>query len=451
MDKRRPYEDRPRHSLPHAIPPLPMKRHLGLSIAFATVFFASSWTLAGDADWPQWRGPNRDGHAAPQSLMQQWSPAGPATKWEFRGAGIGYSTFAIVDDRLYTMGSKGHDCLTICVDTKTGGLIWETITSRSAVETDYSHGWGGGPRSTPTVDGEFVYSLSDVGVLACLQIADGKIVWSVDFVNQFGGSIPKWGFSESVLVDGDRVIGTPGGEAFMIGLDKRTGAKVWATPKLEAAQYVSIVKHSIGGEAFYVTASKKGLVGVNAASGELLFQDSATGNEIAVIPTPILSGDLLYHTSYDAGNTLLRLTKGEGSAISAQSIYHLSSKSMQNHHGGVVLVDGVIYGFTKSNNGTWMAQDFASGETLWTEKLMPNRSGSIAYADGRLYCYNDEDGTVILVEPSRSGWKKCGELKLPEETKIERDKGAIWAHPIIAGQTLYLRDQDLIFAFDIAR
>jgi len=429
-----------------------MKRHFGLSIVFATVFFASSWTFAGDADWPQWRGPSRDGHAAPQSLLQQWSPGGPATKWEFRGAGIGYSTFAIVDDRLYTMGSKGHDCLTICVDTKTGGLIWETITSRSAVETDYSHGWGGGPRSTPTVDGEFVYSLSDVGVLACLQIADGKIVWSVDFVNQFGGSIPKWGFSESVLVDGDRVIGTPGGEAFMIGLDKRTGAKVWTTPKVEAAQYVSIVKHSIGGEAFYVTASKKGLVGVNAASGELLFQDNATGNEIAVIPTPILSGDLLYHTSaYDAGNTLLRLTKGQGSAITAESIYHLSSKSMQNHHGGVVLVDGVIYGFTKSNNGTWMAQDLASGDTLWTEKLMPNRSGSIAYADGRLYCYNDADGTVILVEPSRSGWKKCGELKLPEQTKIEREKGAIWAHPIIAGQTLYLRDQDLIFAFDIAR
>lgn len=429
-----------------------MTRHLAATFACLFSALLTSWTFAGDADWPQWRGPNRDGHAAPQPLMQQWPAGGPKTKWEFRGSGIGYSAFSIVGDRLYTMGSKEHDCLTMCINTKTGELIWETIMSRSANENDYAHGWGGGPRSTPTVDGDFVYSVSDVGVLACMKADDGKLIWSADYVNQFKGAIPKWGYSESVLIDGDRVIGTPGGEPFMVGLDKTTGNKVWeSTEVAESAQYVSPMKHTVGNVSFYVTANKSGLVGIDAKTGKTLFKNSSTGNEVAVIPTPIVVGDLLYHTSdYGAGNTLLRLKELNGN-IQAESVYHLSTKSMQNHHGGVVLVDGVIYGFTKTGGGEWMAQDLESGETLWTEKVRPNRSGSISYADGRLYCYNDEEGSVMLVEPSREGWKKLGELKLPEKTKIERGSGAIWAHPTIAGQTLYLRDQDLIFAFDIAR
>jgi len=433
-----------------------MTRHpskkLSCSIAFLATLSMASLGLAQEADWPQWRGPNRDGHAAPQSLLQEWPEGGPKTKWEYRGAGIGYSAFSIVGNRLYTMGSRKYDCFTICLDAKSGELIWETITSRSANGNDYAHGWGGGPRSTPTVDGDFVYSLSDVGVLACLNRNDGNMIWSVDYMNQFKGAIPKWGFSESVLIDGDRVIGTPGGEPFMVGLDKATGKVVWSSTDIkESAQYVSPIKHKMRETAFYVTANKSGLVGVDATSGKTLFSDSATGNDVAVIPTPIIAGDLLYHTSdYGAGNTLLRLSQEDG-LINAESIYHLSTKSMQNHHGGVVLIDGVIYGFTKSNGGEWMAQDLESGETLWSEKLRPNRSGSISFADGRLYCYNDEEGSVVLVEPSREGWKKHGELKLPDKTKIERGSGAIWAHPTIAGQTLYLRDQDLIFAFDIAR
>lgn len=431
-----------------------MTRHLVSIVACVATLTVGSWSFAGDADWPQWRGPNRDGHAAPQALMQEWPAGGPKAKWEFRGTGIGYSAFSIVDDRLYTMGSKGSDCFTMCIDTATGELVWETVTSRAAVEGDYAHGWGGGPRSTPTVDGDFLYSLSDVGVLACLQRTDGKMIWSVDFVNQFGGSIPKWGYSESVLIDGDRVIGTPGGKEFMVGLNKATGEKVWATQEVqETAQYVSAIKHTLGDIAFYVTANKTGLVGVDAVSGKPLFQNAATGNEVAVIPTPIATGELVYHTSaYGAGSTLLRLTPGANRTITTETVYHLSSpKDMQNHHGGVVLVDGVIYGFAKSSGGVWMAQDLESGEAIWTEKVGRNKSGAITYADGRLYCYNDEDGSVILVEPSREGWKPHGEMKLPEKTKVERDKGAIWAHPIIAGQTLYLRDQDLIFAFDIAR
>ncbi len=433
-----------------------MNRHFFQLIVF--VFIAVPTTTltcvwAGDSDWPQWRGPHRDGHAASQSLLQDWPNGGPQLKWQCSEVGIGYSAFSIVDDRLFTMGTKGEHCYTICVDTKMGKLLWETIVSRSAGENDYALGWGGGPRSTPSIDGGFAYVLSDVGVLACLQTSDGKLVWSVDFVQKYGSSIPKWGYSESVLIDGDRVICTPGGESFMVGLDKTNGNQVWASQGIsDGAQYVSPMKQTVGDVTCYVTASKSGLVGVDSKTGKVLFQDRATGNDVAVIPTPIVSENRLYHTSdYNAGNTLLRLSSPNSETILAEPVYHLSNKSMQNHHGGVILLDGVIYGFTKSGGGDWMAQDLETGETLWTEKIRPNRSGSISYADGRLYCYNDEEGSIILVEPSRDGWKKHGEAKLPSKSKIDRGSGAIWAHPIIAGQTLYLRDQDLLFAFDIAR
>lgn len=406
-------------------------------------------------DWPQWRGPDRDGKAADQKLLQEWPADGPALKWTFRESGAGYSAFSVVGDRLFTMGQADGECFVIALNAKDGSEVWRTSVGEAAKEEAYLHGWGGGPRSTPTVDGDHLYALSDSGVLACLKRNDGGLVWKVSLVDDFGGSIPKWGYSESPLVDGDRVIITPGGKNFMVGLDKSTGKQIWGSQGIEAeAQYVSVIKHTVAGVTFYVTASKPGLIAVDVASGKQAFADTATANGVAVIPTPVVSGDLVYHTSaYDAGNTLIKLSPGEAGTLAVEPIYSLSkeAKSMENHHGGVVLVDGVIYGFTKTNRGNWMAQDFQTGDTLWMESVGKTRSGSIAFADGRLYCYGDQDGSVVLAEPSRTGLVSKGKLTLPEQTSIDRGKGAIWAHPVIAGNTLYLRDQDLIFAFDLKR
>lgn len=420
-----------------------------LSVAIALLTLPA---IAADADWAQWRGPHRDGHAAPQKLLQRWPAGGPNIKWECRDLGVGYSGISVRGDRLYTMGADESSSAVICIDAAQGKPLWRTPISRVGVEDDYAQGWGGGPRSTPTIDGEHVYALSDVGVLACLNAASGDLVWSVDFVERYGSAIPKWGFSESVLVDGDRVVATPGGENFMVAFDKQTGEQVWSSSDYDdGAQYVSIIKHSVGDVTFYVTASKTGLVAFDVDSGQRLFSDPATGNVTAVIPTPIVSENLLYHTSdYGAGNVLLKLT-AEGGKLQAEQQYHLSAKSMQNHHGGVVLFEGVIYGSSKVSGGVWMAQDLETGDDLWMERMRPNRSGAIALADGRLYCYNDVDATLQLVEPSREAFKPVGELTLPETTDIDRGRGAIWAHPVIAGGTLYLRDQDLIFAYDIAR
>jgi outer membrane protein assembly factor BamB len=349
------------------------------------------------------------------------------------------------------MGADEDNCFVFCLDSKTGKLVWKTDVGRASKRRDYNQVWGEGPRSTPTVDGDQVFALTDLGVLAALDKESGDVLWSVDFVDRYGSAIPKWGYSESPLVDGDRVVVTPGGEKLMVGLDRRNGEEVWFTKGVnETAHYVSPIKGKIDALTFYVTACESGLMAFNASSGELLFSEDSTGNEVAVVTTPILDRNLLYHTSaYGAGNTLLELSV-QGEKVKAKQRYHLSGKTMRNHHGGVVLVEGVIYGFTKIDGGQWMAQDFETGDVLWRERIGRNSSGSICYADGRLYCYNDVDGTCYLVKPNREGWNPAGKVSLPEQTKLERDKGAIWAHPIVADQTLFIRDQDLIFAFDIA-
>jgi outer membrane protein assembly factor BamB len=191
-------------------------------------------------------------------------------------------------------------------------------------------------------------------------------------------------------------------------------------------------------------------MGIDAQSGELLFEEASTGNKTAVIPTPIVSENIIYHVSaYGAGNAALRISTREGK-ISAEKMYHHAAKSMENHHGGVVLHDGAIFGFSKTDGGVWMAQDLKSGEVIWSQKVGRNKSGSIAFADGMLYCYSDTDGSCYLVEASKSGWNPSGELTLPDQTKIPRGKGAIWSHPVISDGMLFIRDQDLIYAYNIA-
>lgn len=423
-----------------------------LALTAALVVLLPLFCIAADADWPQWRGPNRDGHAASQKLLQSWPADGPALAWSVSDLGSGYSTVAVVGDRVYTLGTKTDQTMVICLSLSDGSTVWEKAIGPAGVDGNYNTGWGAGQRSTPTIDGDQVFVLSDVGTAAALNRSSGEIQWTVDLVKQHGGKIPTWGYSESPLVDSDRVIVTPGESNFMIGLNRETGEKTWSSKDFSGpAQYVSVMKGQLETNRFYVTASKPGLVAFDAQTGDKLFEDSATGNGVAVIPTPILVDQKIYHTSaYGAGNTLLQLSASAG-GLNVESIYALKSKTMENHHGGVVLVDGVIYGFSKQTGGNWIAQDLDSGETLWRERARPNRSGSICYADGRLYCYNDKDGTVILVEPSRDGWQPKGELKLPAETELPRDQGAIWAHPVVASGKLIIRDQDLMYAFDIAR
>ena len=425
-----------------------MKKFFAYAIVFALL---STLRFQASADWPQWRGSDRNGHSDAKGLLTGWPDSGPKLAWSASDLGTGYSSVSVVGDHVYTMGSRDGKSLVICLSLSDGSTVWETPIGAAGKDGDYNVGWGAGQRSTPTVDGDQIFAISDLGTVAALDKQTGKVQWSIEMVGDFGGSVPTWGYSASALIDGDRVVVTPGGENFMIALDRQTGKQVWGSKGAKAsAEYVSAMKGSIGDKEFYVIASKPGLMAFDVQSGEKLFENSATGNRVAVIPTPILTGNQIYHTSaYGAGNTLLDLS-ASGKGIDAKSVYALNTKSMENHHGGVVLVDGVIYGFTKQSGGNWMAQDLATGETLWMEKVRPNRSGSICYADGMLYCYNDKDGTVLLVKPSRDKFESTGKLTLPKETSIERKGGAIWAHPVVAHGKLIIRDQDLMYAFDVS-
>jgi outer membrane protein assembly factor BamB len=407
--------------------------------------------FAADGDWPQWRGPNRDGRSASQSLLKAWPESGPKLAWSYSDTGMGYSSVAVAGGKIYTLGKIDNRAVAICLDSKTGQKVWSTDFANGKVEKEYNTNWGDGPRSTPTIDGDHVYCLSDLGVLACLDRNTGKVVWSKDFIAEFGSKYPTWGFSESVLIDGDKVIATPGGKAFLVGFNKKTGEKVWESKNSYDAQYVSIIKADFDGVPTYVTAAKEGLIGTHALTGEELFKSAKTGNPTAVIPTPIIQGNRIYHSSgYGAGNVALDIAK-DGDKLVANQAYAANKESMENHHGGYVLHDGTIFGFSRAYRGVWMAQDFKTGDVLWYKKVGNSRSGSIGFADGMLYCYDDGEGICYLAKPSKEGWESVGQVKLPETTSLDRKQGAIWAHPVIADGKLFIRDLEKLFAFDISQ
>jgi outer membrane protein assembly factor BamB len=398
-------------------------------------------TLPAQADdWPQWRGPNRDDVSKETGLLKEWPKDGPKLLWTFKDAGTGYSGPAIVGDRLYTMGADAKSDTLYALDTRTGERLWSTeIGPRTSLDR------GDGPRGTPTVDGDRLYALGSQGELACLEIAGGKKVWSVNLIKDLGGSRPKWGYSESPLVDEDKVICTPGGsKGTLAALDKKSGAVVWRSKDLkDGAHYSSVIVATVGGVRQYVQTTNRNVVGVAAKDGRLLWQKSEAVNGVATIPTPIFHDDQVYASSgYGAGCVLLKLN-ADGDRVSAEKVY--ANKNMVNHHGGVVLVGDYLYGY--SDGKGWVCQNFKTGEISWSDKTLGK--GAVTCADGRLYCFGQDDGKVVLIEATPSGWKEHGRFPIPQKTR-ERPRGsAIWTHPVVANGRFYLRDHEFIFCYDV--
>lgn len=399
-------------------------------------------------DWPQFRGVHRDAISLEKDLLQKWPKNGPKLLWTARDLGRGYSTVSVVGDRIYTMGTiKEEKETVIALDAKTGKTIWAT-----PIDGYFQNGWGGGPRGTPTIDGDYVYAISPGGAFVCCDAKDGSIKWQKHFVNDFGGKVPNWGYSESPLVDGFKVLATPGGDNCIVALDKESGATIWSSTGLsDPAQYSSIIRIEFG-QPQYVTLTKMGVVSVSAKKGELLWRYEKTANPTAVIPTPIFfDKSFVYSTSgYGTGCGLVKLTES-GSEIKAEEVYF--NKNMKNHHGGVLLHEGHIYGF--SDGVGWLCQNAKTGEIVWNNKNPADKGGldkgSIAYGDDRLYCYGEGNGAVVLVDASPKAWIEHGRFTIPEHTTFDRLKGKVWAHPVIADGKLYLRDQELLFCYDIRK
>jgi outer membrane protein assembly factor BamB len=414
-------------------PVLLMKLHLA-SLACA---LTTGWTtLAVAADWPQWRGPDRTDVSRETGLLKQWPEGGPKLLWLNEDAGLGYSGHAIAKGRLYTLGLRQGSEFAIALEAGNGKELWA-----AEIGPVLKNGWGDGPRSTPTVDGDRVYALSGNGYLACLNAADGKEVWKVRLA-EFGGRTPNWGYTESVLVDGDLVICTPGGgQGTLLALNKKTGEKVWQTADwTDNAHYSSPIVIEHNGARQFVQLTSQHVAGVEAKSGKTLWTSEWPG-KTAVIPTPIFKDGHVYIASgYGVGCKLVKLGPGH----KAEDVY--MNQNMVNHHGGVLLVGDHLYGYSDQGRA-WVCQDFKTGEIVWTSKALGK--GAVHCADGMLYCLDEGSGTVVLAEASPKGWTEHGRFKLTPQTQQRNPRGKIWTHPVVANGKLYLRDQELLFCFDV--
>lgn len=410
---------------------------LALSItatAFAVVPAAST-------DWPQWRGPARDDLSKETGLLKQWPAEGPKKVWSFDKAGQGYSGFAVVGGRLFTMGTRDGSEILMCLDAAKGTELWS-----AKLGPILGNKWGDGPRGTPCVDGDKVFTMGGDGTLACINSKDGKEVWRTT-MKDLGGKTPGWGYTESVLVDGKLVLCTPGGpNGTMAALDKATGKVVWQTKELtNGAHYSSIVPATINGATQYVQRTAETVFGVSPKDGKVLWQQAYPG-KTAVIPTPLVKGNQVYVTAgYGVGCMSFTIEKDN----SVKMIYDETAsteKVMKNHHGGVILLDDHVYGY--SDGLGWICQDFKTGKLVWQERSKLGK-GAISYADGHFYCLDESNGNVALIEANPTGWKEVSRFKLDPQTTIRSPQGRIWTHPVISNGHLYLRDQDLIHCYAV--
>ncbi|HMP00874.1 MAG TPA: PQQ-like beta-propeller repeat protein [Gemmatales bacterium] len=384
-------------------------------------------------DWPQHRGPARDAIAAPQRLLAAWPADGPPLMWKQGGNGVGYSGPAIVGNRLVLLGMVGDKEVVIARSLADGGEVW-----RTTIGPVYHNDFGDGPRSTPTIDGAWVYALGASGDLACLSLATGTVRWQMNILQTFEGENITWGISESPLVVGARIFVTPGGRrATMVALDKESGKVLWQGKdpgrEIEPAGYASPIAITVDGEEQVTTFTSQGAVGFRLADGAFLWRYDQVANGTANIATPLWQGGKLFFTSdYGTGCALL-----EPSGSGAKEVYF--NKNLKNHHGGVVANGGYVYGFDAS---VLTCLELETGAVQWRHRSVGK--GSVALADGLLYLFS-ENGVVGLARPVPSGYEEISRFTLESKSNQKT-----WTHPVLAHGRLLLRDQDQLWCFDVA-
>lgn len=382
-------------------------------------------------EWPQWRGANRDGISKETGLLKEWPADGPPLAWKATGAGRGYSSLAISKGRIYTMGLQGDREHIIALDVNTGKQVWATPHGASGFRNDR----GDGPRGTPTIDGDRLYALGGNGDLSALDLKTGRVVWTMNVLQKFGGSNIIWGISESPLVIGEKLLVNAGGPgASVVALNKKDGSLIWKSQS-DRAGYSSAIPIQVGGKTQVVFFTHQRGLGLDLETGNLLWDYPRAANNVANVATPIARGNRVFITSdYGNGGGLIEI-KADGKGMTAAEVYF--TKEMRNHHSSAVLINDHLYGFSSS---ILTAMRFDTGEIAWRDRSVGK--GSLVYADGHLYCLS-ENGVVGLVEATPEGYREKGRFRIPQESL------PTWAHPVVAGGRLYLRDQDVIYAYDI--
>jgi outer membrane protein assembly factor BamB len=401
---------------------------------------------AAGKDWPQFRGPNLDGKSTETGILKSWENKAPELLWTGEGMGSGYAGVAVVGERVYTTGDLKDGQAVVAVNAKDGKVLWTTVLTEGAPK----HGFEGS-RCTPTVVGNHLWVTTSNGTIACLTTA-GKLVWTKNFEKEWGGKMMTgWGYAESVLVDGNVAVCTPGGpDAMMVALDKDSGKELWKckVPEFgskgkDGAGYSSVVISMAAGVKQYVQMTGRGVIGVRAADGKFLWGYNNSANSTANISSPVIAGDYVFSSSaYGAGAGCVKLAK-DGDGVKAEEVYFLKADQLQNHHGGMVLVDGYIYCGHKQNGGDLLCLDIKTGKIMWGPEKAPGEgSAAVTYADGHLI-FRYQNGLLVLVEATPKAFKMKGSFKPAFQEKES------WAHPVVAGGRLYLREQDKMMCYKL--
>lgn len=414
------------------------------------VLFLPTLAVAADS-WPQWNGPNRDGISAEKGLLKTWPKEGPALVWTFDNAGTGFSAPAAVDGTLYLTGARKETEYLFALDSQ-GKELWATPIG--PIYDFKGNQWSGGPNGSPSVDKDSIVTLGSQGILLCTD-RKGTKRWALDLVASLGAEVndvqspvksPAWGFCWSPILDGDQVLITPGGnQGLVAALDKKTGKVLWQSKEIkEPCTYASAVLATIGDVKHLVAIVQNGAVGVSTRDGSVLWRYQRVNYPDIVATSPVVFKNQVYLTAgWNGGSTLLEITQ-EGGKFVAKEIY--AKKEIGNKQGGVVLLNGSLYGFHEDR--AWNCQDWATGKINWESNRRGFPVGSIISADDLIFIQG-EQGDVGLLAASPTKYELKSRFKLPRETTLRKPSGRVWTHPVIADGLLYLRDQDLVFCYKV--
>lgn len=418
--------------------PLPF-RHPGLFLAMLVLATAPA------DDYPQWRGPQRDGHARETDLLASWPKEGPQLRWQAQHLGSGYSTPAVVGQRLYLISNHGLDNEFVqALSAEDGQPVW-TRTIGKVGNPDQKPTFPAA-RSTPTVDGTLLYALGSDGDLVCLETLTGNLRWRKQLRRDFGGTPGTWAYAESPLIDGNTLLCTPGGpQATLVALDKRSGNVLWKTalPEADEAAYASAIRLDVDGLPQYVQMLQKGLVGVDAKTGRFLWRyDKTVSKYGANIPSPVAHANRVFSAGAGTGGGLVQLTR-QDQTVTAQPLYF--SPKLPTAIGGAVRVGDFLYGTTGQ---AMLCVRFDTGDIQWEERALG--AASICCADGRLYLHA-ESGEVGLVEPTPEAYREVGRFTPPDLPSRSNAMEKAWAYPVVAHGRLYIRDLDRLWCYDVRK
>jgi len=387
-----------------------------------------------DSFWPQFHGPNRDNLSTEKGLLKKWPEKGPALLWRSQGLGHGYSSVSIASGMIYTAGSIEKDTVITALNLD-GKVLWQVKNGKA---------WTGdhpGTRGTPTIDGGRLFHQSPLGNLLCLEAKTGDRIWEFNILEKFQSKIATWAMAESLLVDGEHLICCPGGpQTCMVALNKKTGSVVWKAPSTEElAGYASPALIEYQGMRIVITLTSKGMVGVNADTGELLWHVKHKSYADENVMMPIFHDGHVFISTLKAGSVKWKINVKDGK-VSLEEVWR--TQELDNHHGGVLLVNGNLYGTsTFRNRNLWICLDWETGRNKYMDKGVGK--GSLTYADGMLYTLSI-DGVMGLVRPTPMGHELVSSFKIPEG-----GKGNSWAHPVVCGGRLYIRHSEFLYAYSV--